>query len=164
VARDQRVERRQPGRSLDVPGRRAVLAERALLLSTMLVATMLNNLFTQQIPQIGIMKAIGARSARIGCLYLAMTLLVAVAATLLALAPAILLGRVAAENILGFLGIQPASLAAPWWTYLTVLAAGLGLPPLMALTPLVKTSRTTVRAACTPRPRVSPPRWDRNSG
>jgi putative ABC transport system permease protein len=119
----------------------------ALLLSTILVATMLNNLFTQQIPQIGIMKAIGARSARIGHLYLAMTLLVAVAATLLALAPAILLGRVAAENILGFLGIQPASLAAPWWTYLTVLAAGLGLPPLMALTPLVKTSRTTVRAA-----------------
>jgi putative ABC transport system permease protein len=37
-----------------------------LLLSTILVATMLNNLFTQQIPQIGIMKAIGARSGRIG--------------------------------------------------------------------------------------------------
>jgi putative ABC transport system permease protein len=76
-----------------------------------------------------------------------MTLLVTVAATLLALAPAILLGRVAVENLLGFLGIQPASLAAPWWTYLTVLAAGLGLPPLTALAPLVKTSRTTVRAA-----------------
>jgi putative ABC transport system permease protein len=119
----------------------------ALLLSTMLVANMLNNLFTQQIPQIGIMKAIGARSGRIGRLYLAMTLLVAVAATLLALAPAILLGRVAVENFLGFLGIQAASLAPPWWTYLVVLAIGLGLPPLMALVPLVKTSRTTVRAA-----------------
>ena len=34
----------------------------ALLLSTILVANMLNNLFTQQIPQIGIMKAVGARS------------------------------------------------------------------------------------------------------
>ena len=60
----------------------------------MLVANMLNNLFTQQqIPQIGIMKAIGAGSVRIGRLYLVMTLLVAVAATLVALAPAILLGR-----------------------------------------------------------------------
>jgi putative ABC transport system permease protein len=119
----------------------------ALLLSTILVANMLNNLFAQQIPQIGIMKAIGARSGRIGRLYLAMTLLVALAATVLALAPAILLGRVAVETFLGFLGIEPASLAAPWWTYAVVLAAGLGLPPLMALLPLVKTSRTTVRAA-----------------
>jgi len=119
----------------------------ALLLSTMLVANMLNGLFTQQIPQIGIMKAIGAQSGRIGRLYLAMTLLVAVAATLLALVPAILLGRVAVGNFLGFLGIQAASLAAPWWTYVVILAVGLGLPPLLALVPLVKTSRTTVRAA-----------------
>ncbi|MDQ3717018.1 MAG: FtsX-like permease family protein [Actinomycetota bacterium] len=119
----------------------------ALVLSTMLVANMLNNLFTQQIPQIGIMKAIGARSGRIARLYLAMTLLVAGAATLLALAPAILLGRVAVGNFLGFLGIEPASLSAPWWTYVVVLAVGLGLPPLMALIPLVKASRTTVRSA-----------------
>jgi putative ABC transport system permease protein len=119
----------------------------ALLLSTILVATMLNGLFTQQIPQIGIMKAIGARSMRIGRLYLAMTLLVAAAATLLALAPAILLGRVAVGTFLGFLGIQPASLAAPGWTYVVVVAVGLALPPLLALMPLVKASRTTVRAA-----------------
>jgi putative ABC transport system permease protein len=83
----------------------------------------------------------------IGRLYLAMTLLVAAAATLLALAPAILLGRAAVGTFLGFLGIQAASLAAPWWTYAVILAVGLGLPPLLALLPLVKTSRTTVRAA-----------------
>jgi putative ABC transport system permease protein len=130
----------------------------ALLLSTILVANMLNGLFTQQIPQIGIMKAIGARSGRIGRLYLAMTLIVAVAATLLALAPAILIGRAGAREILGFLGIEAASLAAPWWTYVTVLAAGLLLPPLMALIPLVRTSRTTVRAAIDHHGQVSNPR------
>jgi len=119
----------------------------ALLLSTILVANMLNGLFTQQIPQIGIMKAIGARSVRIGRLYLAMTLIVAAAATLLALVPGILIGRAGVSAILGFLGIQAASLAAPWWTYLVVVAAGLVLPVWMALVPLVKTSRTTVRAA-----------------
>jgi putative ABC transport system permease protein len=119
----------------------------ALLLSAILVATMLNNLFTQQIPQIGIMKAIGARSGRIGRLYLAMTLLVAAAATLLALAPAILIGRALAGQAFGFLGIQATSLAAPWWAYAVVLATGLVLPPLLALIPLVKASRTTVRAA-----------------
>jgi putative ABC transport system permease protein len=119
----------------------------ALLLAAILVANMLNNLFTQQIPQIGIMKAIGARSVRIGRLYLAMTLIVAAAATLLALAPAILIGRALAGQAFGFLGIQATSLASPWWTYLVVLAAGLLLPPLLALIPLVKASRTTVRAA-----------------
>ncbi|HCU49183.1 MAG TPA: hypothetical protein DGG94_05135 [Micromonosporaceae bacterium] len=119
----------------------------ALLLATILVASMLNGLFTQQIPQIGIMKAIGARSGRIGRFYLGMILLVALAATLLALPAAILIGRVAAATFLGFLGIQPTSLAAPWWTYLIVLVAGLGLPPLMALIPIVKAGRITVRAA-----------------
>jgi putative ABC transport system permease protein len=119
----------------------------ALLLATILVANMLNNLFTQQIPQIGIMKAIGARSGPIGRLYLALTLLVAAAATLLALGPAILIGRAGLQALLEMLGIQPASLAAPWWTYVVLLTVGLGLPPLIALLPLVKASRTTVRAA-----------------
>ena len=119
----------------------------ALLLSAILVANMLNNLFTQQIPQIGIMKAIGARSGRIGRLYLAMTLLVAVAATLVALGPATLIGRTGATLVLGFLGIEATDIAAPWWAYAVILAVGLGLPPSMALVPLVKASRTTVRAA-----------------
>jgi len=119
----------------------------ALLLSTILVASMLNGVFSQQIPQIGIMKAIGARSGHIGRFYLAMTLLVAVAATLLALAPAILLGHALVDMIFGFLGIMPASRAAPWWAYVVILAAGLALPPSMALVPLVKASRTTVRSA-----------------
>jgi putative ABC transport system permease protein len=129
----------------------------ALLLSTILVANMLNNLFTQQIPQIGIMKAIGARSVRIGRLYVAMTLLVAAAATLLALGPAILLGRGLAGQAFGFLGIQATSLAAPWWAYVVILAAGLVLPPLLALIPLVKASRTTVRAAIDHHGAVSKP-------
>src|SRR3989304_5278538 len=51
-----------------------------LLLSATLVATMLNGLFAQQIPQIGIMKAIGARSSRVLLLYLLMTVAIAVAA------------------------------------------------------------------------------------
>jgi putative ABC transport system permease protein len=119
----------------------------ALLLSTILVANMLNTLFTQQIPQIGIMKAIGARSGRITRQYLAMTLAVAAAATLIALGPAILIGRAGADLFVGYVGVEPASLTAPCWNYLVILAVGLGLPPLMALIPLVKASRTTVRAA-----------------
>jgi putative ABC transport system permease protein len=122
-------------------------AAAALLLSTILVANMLNGLFTRQIPQIGIMKAIGARSGRIGLLYLAMTLTVAGAATLLALPAAILIGRSFAPMVCAFLGVRASSVAAAWWTYAVLLTAGLVLPVLMAVVPLVKTGRTTVRAA-----------------
>jgi putative ABC transport system permease protein len=119
----------------------------ALVLSVILVASMLSGLFAQQIPQIGIMKAIGAGTGRMMRLYLTMTLTIAGTATLLALAPAVLISRAFAPMVFGFLGIEANSLAPAWWTYLVVLAAGLVLPLLMALVPLIKTSRTTVRAA-----------------
>ena len=120
----------------------------SLLLSAVLVAAMLNGLFAQQIPQIGIMKAVGARSARMLQLYLLMTLLVAVTATALAVVPGIVISRAWAPTILtGLLGMDAASLAAPWWMYAVVIASGIGVPLLFALVPLVKTSRTTVRAA-----------------
>jgi putative ABC transport system permease protein len=119
----------------------------ALLLATILVAAILNTLFVQQIPQLGIMKAIGARSVHIGRFYLAMTVLVAAAATLLAVWPAVLLSQGRVASLLGILGIQPTSVAAPGWTYVVVVAVGLGLPPLVALPPVVKASRITVRAA-----------------
>lgn len=122
-------------------------AAAALLLGTVLVAAMLNTLFARQIPQIGIMKAIGAGSGRIGRFYLATTLVVAAAATALAIGPAVLLGRMGVGMFTGLLGIEPVSLAAPWWCYATILAAGLLLPPVMALWPVIRTSRTTVRAA-----------------
>lgn len=119
----------------------------ALLLSTILVANMFNTLFTQQIPQIGIMKAIGARTGRIARFYLAMTFLVATTATLLALGPATLISRAGLRRLLGLLGIDPVSLAPPGWAYVVVLVVGLGLPPMMALIPVVRASRITVRAA-----------------
>src|SRR2546429_413090 len=93
------------------------------------------------------MKAVGARSGHIGRLYLAMTLVVAMAATLLGLGPAVLIGRALLSNVFVFLGIHPASIDAPWWTYAVILFAGLGLAPLMALVPIVRTSQTSVRAA-----------------
>ncbi|HEX9871863.1 MAG TPA: FtsX-like permease family protein, partial [Candidatus Tectomicrobia bacterium] len=118
-----------------------------LLLSAILVATMLNGLFTQQIPQIGIMKAIGARSSRVLQLYLLMTLVIAVGSTALAIVPGIFISRVFAPIILTLLGVDAESLTAPWWMYGVVIAAGIGVPLLFALASLVKTSRTTVREA-----------------
>jgi putative ABC transport system permease protein len=118
-----------------------------VLLSAVLVATMLNGLFTQQIPQIGMMKAIGARSGRVLQLYLLMTLLIALTAVALAVVPGIVISRAFAPIILSLQGIDAQSLAAPWWMYVVVVASGVGIPLLFALIPLLKTSRTTVRQA-----------------
>jgi putative ABC transport system permease protein len=120
----------------------------ALLLSAVLIATMINGLLTQQIPQIGILKAIGARSGRVLQLYLLMTLVVVGAATALAFVPGVVLGREWAALLLtNMLNMEVGGLDAPWWTYAAVVATGLGLPLLVALGPVLGASRTTVRAA-----------------
>jgi len=118
-----------------------------LLLSAILVATILNGLFAQQIPQIGIMKAIGAQSGRVLQLYLLMTLVIAVVAVALAIVPGILISRAFTPAILTLLGVDAESLTAPLWMYVVVVASGIGLPLLFSLASLVKTSRTTVREA-----------------
>lgn len=120
----------------------------SLLLSAILIATMFNGLLTQQIPQIGILKAIGARSNRILQLYLIMILLVSAVATALAFVPGIMLGQALAENILaGALNMDVTSPSIPWWNYGAVIVLGVVLPLLMALVPLIKASRRTVREA-----------------
>ena len=118
-----------------------------LLLSAILVATMLNALFAQQIPQIGIMKAIGASAGRIRQLYLLMTLLIAVAATALSMVPGVLVSRAFTPAMLTLLGIQAESFAPPFWMYLLVVALGVGVPLLFCWFPLTKASGTTVREA-----------------
>ena len=120
----------------------------SLLLSAILIATMFNGLLTQQIPQIGILKAIGARSNRILQLYLIMISLISAVAAALALAPGILLGRELAQNMLtGALNMDVTSLSIPWWNYAAVIVLGVVLPLLMALVPLLRASRRTVREA-----------------
>src|SRR6266545_3450328 len=97
----------------------------SLILSSILIATMFNGLLTQQIPQIGMMKAIGARSSRILQLYLIMVLLVSVLATVLAVVPGIFLGRTLAQAMLSSaVNIDVASLSVPWQVNGMVILAG----------------------------------------
>ena len=120
----------------------------SLLLSSILIATMFNGLLTQQIPQIGMMKAIGARSSRILQLYVIMVLLVSVFATALAFIPGMILGRTLAQAMLSSaLNIDVASLSVPWQVIGTVILAGVFVPLLVAIPPLLRASRRTVREA-----------------
>ena len=120
----------------------------SLILSSILIATMFNGLLTQQIPQIGIMKAVGARSSRILQFYMIMVLLVSVLATVLAVVPGMILGRTLAQTVLNSAtNIDVTSLSIPWWLAGTVMLAGVFVPLLIALPPLLRASRRTVREA-----------------
>jgi putative ABC transport system permease protein len=120
----------------------------SLILSSILIATMFNGFLTQQIPQIGMMKAIGARSSRILQLYAIMVFLVSGLATVLAFVPGLILGRTLAQMVLSSaLNIDVASLSIPWWILGTVILVGILVPLLIALLPLTQASRRTVREA-----------------
>ncbi len=120
----------------------------SLILSSILIATMFNGLLAQQIPQIGMMKAIGARSRRILQLYLIMVLLVSALATVLAFVPGLILGRTLAQMVLSSaLNIDVASMSIPWWVLGTVILAGVFMPLFIALPTLLQASRRTVREA-----------------
>jgi putative ABC transport system permease protein len=120
----------------------------SLLLSSILIATMFHGLLIQQIPQIGVMKAIGARSSRILQLYTIMVLLVSVLATALAFVPGMILGRTLAQAMLSSaLNVDVTSLSIPWWIVGTVILAGVFVPLLVAIPLLLRASCRTVREA-----------------
>ena len=71
-----------------------------------------------------------------------------VLATVLAFVPGLVLGRTLAQMVLSSaLNIDVASLSIPWWVFGTVILAGVFVPLLIALLPLLRASRRTVREA-----------------
>lgn len=119
----------------------------ALLLSSILVATMLGGLLTAQIRQIGAMKAVGARTGQILAMYLSLAAAIAAVATALALYPGLALGGLLAEQASGLLNLDISSPGAPAWVIVVVLSAGIGVPALVALFPLLRAARRSVREA-----------------
>ena len=124
-----------------------VLGLLATLLSGFLVVNTINALLAQQIRQIGIMKAIGARARQIAMLYLGTVLIFG----LLALLVAVPLGAVGASAFaqytagllnfdIGGAGISPGVLALE-------VVAGLAVPIVAALYPVIAGTRISVREA-----------------
>src|SRR4030095_17117430 len=107
----------------------------SLLLSSILVATMLGGMLAAQIRQIGVMKAVGARTGQVLSMYLLLTGLIGLLATGLALPPGLLLGRALAGQAARLLNLDLASSNAPAWVWLVVLVRGTGGTPLVRVSP-----------------------------
>lgn len=119
----------------------------ALVLSAVLTASTIGGMLAQQVRQIGVMKAIGARSSQIAGIYLVLVVLLGGGAVVLGLPTGIAAGRGLARAIAELLNLTLYSEAVPGWVYLVQLLAGLLVPFLIALIPILRATRITVREA-----------------
>jgi putative ABC transport system permease protein len=119
----------------------------SLLASGFLVVNTLQALLTQQVRQIGIMKAVGARNGQIMGVYYAMVLIFC----FLSLAIAVPLSALAARGLTSFIAhlvnFDVASYRVPLEVFGLEVAVGLVVPLLAALYPIVSGVRVTAREA-----------------
>jgi putative ABC transport system permease protein len=119
----------------------------SLLLSGFLVINTLQALLTQQVRQIGIMKAIGARRGQIMGVYYGLVLTF----SLLSLAVAVPLGAVGARELTrfmaGLINFDVTSFAVPPRVLVMEIGVGLVVPLLSALFPILAAVRVTAREA-----------------
>lgn len=120
-----------------------------LILSGFLVVNTISALLAQQVRQIGVMKAVGARSYQIAGMYLTLVLVLG----LLALAIAAPLGMFGARAIVQVLArminFDLTTFQVPLWVYGVQLVAAVLAPLLAAIGPVRGGARITVREAIT---------------
>jgi putative ABC transport system permease protein len=118
-----------------------------LVLAAVLVATTLGGMLAGQTRQIGALKTVGATNGQVLRMYLAVPVGLSVLATLLAVGPALVTGQGLVGLVAGLLNIDVASRAVPARVWVALAAAGLAVPVLVALVPLTRAARMSVRSA-----------------
>ncbi len=124
-----------------------VFAGMALLLSAILVATVIAGMLTRQVREIGMMKAVGARSQQIARMYLTMLMALGAASVAIGLPAGILASWLFADRVSNLLNIEIGGYGAPVWVYGVIVVSGLFTPVLVALPTILKGSRLTVHQA-----------------
>lgn len=119
----------------------------ALGLSSFLIINILAAILAQQVRQIGIMKAIGARTGQIGSMYFVLVVMFGLMAVLLAV-PLGAIGATALANLFAtLLNFDVGGFALDPTVVLVQVAIGLTVPLLAAIYPIVRGVNVTVREA-----------------
>jgi putative ABC transport system permease protein len=101
----------------------------------------------RQVRQVGVLRAIGARRARIAGLFLAQALLLGLVACALAWPIALIAGRLFAGYLAVYLNFDLLDLSVPSWVLLLQIGAGIALPLLAAAWPVWSGSAVPLREA-----------------
>ena len=128
-----------------------VLGTFSLFLSGFLVVNTVTALLTQQVPQIGVMKAVGARTGQLLRMYLGTVLIYGALAFVVAAPLAAAAGYALSAYLAGLVNVDLNGFAAPIEAVLLQAAVALLVPLLAALGPVLTGTRLTVREALSAR-------------
>lgn len=126
-----------------------VLAALALILGLLLVYNTVNAIIAQQVDQIGVMKAVGARTWQVVRLYFITILTYGVLALLVAIPIGVFGAWGIASWLVNSFGADPGEFAYSTLSIQVMVLVGLLAPLLASLIPLYSGSRITVREAIT---------------
>ena len=119
----------------------------ALVLGAILAATIISGLLAQQVRQIAIMKAIGARSRQITALYAGLIAALGAVSVLLGLPLGLAAGRGFSTLVARLLNLNLYSYRVPWWVLAADVLLGMAVPLVLALVPILGAVRRTIREA-----------------
>jgi putative ABC transport system permease protein len=119
----------------------------ALILSGFLVVNLIAAMLTGQVREIGVMKALGASPGQLAAMYLGVAFVLGLAACLIALPAAALLGRGYAEFSASLLNFDTTGFRIPVWSLAVQLVVGAFLPVVAAAVPVLHGCRIPVSAA-----------------
>lgn len=128
----------------------------AFLLGAVLTASMIHTLQSEQIKQVGMMKAIGATSRQIAGVYLVHVGVLAAAAMCVGVPAGWFVGSAYARFSAGILNADVSGSPFPLLTLVAVLVVGMLVPLLAALVPVRRASRITVHEALANDPGARP--------
>jgi putative ABC transport system permease protein len=119
----------------------------SLLLSGFLLVNTISSLLTQQVRQIGVMKAIGASTNQIIRMYIMYVIIYSLIALVIAVPLGILAAGAVAKFIASYINFDVTGLAISYPVLLAEVAAGVLIPVLAALYPVISGARITVQEA-----------------
>ena len=121
----------------------------AVGLSAFLVVNTLNALLSQQVRQIGVMKAVGAATMQLVGMYLVLTLFYGLLSLLLVIPLGVVISSTTGGGIATMLNFDPSPIFLAPQTLALQIFVGLVIPVLAATLPVFKQTRITVREAIT---------------
>jgi putative ABC transport system permease protein len=124
-----------------------LMAISVLILASALTVKTVSAHIIEQIPQIGVMKAIGAKTSAIAYLYLTQIFMMAVIAILIALPLGVLISQVSSCKLLTLFNIACEPTQISWKAVQIMIISGLVTPLIAAMIPIVNGARMPVHQA-----------------
>lgn len=119
----------------------------ALALSGFLVINTISALMSQQVRQIGVMKAVGAKRGQVFGMYIGAVLIYSVLALTVAIPMTVIVAGALMQILGGFINIDFPRWTLPWPALSVQIGVGILIPLLAAIYPVVRGTAVTVREA-----------------